>query len=155
MGPLLKIKSLLSAAAFIAVAALPAGACTCPPEVSAESQAAQWDLIAKVQVLEEEWTEPKQSFSSRGDIGRAPPPPLPQPAKLKTRMKVIQIMKGSADGEIIIHSSEPGMPGCGIRYPIGQEITVLSNKNDLGNFSSYACGRAQFSDAEFLAALTE
>lgn len=149
----LKIKSLFSAAAFIAVAALPAEACMCPPEASAESQAAQWDLIATVQVLEEERIEPKRSFWSRLAFWREPPPP--QSAELRTRMNVIQVIKGSADGEIIIRSSEPGMPACGIRYPIGEEITVLSNQNDAGNFVSYSCSWPQFSAEEFQAALTE
>ncbi|MEP1143556.1 MAG: hypothetical protein ABJH52_07545 [Henriciella sp.] len=150
---LFKIKSLFSTAAFIVIAALPAEACMCPPETSAESQAAQWDLVAQVQVLEEKRIEPKRSFWSRLAFWRTPPPP--QSAELRTRMKVIRLIKGSADGEIIIHSSEPGMPACGIRYPIGEEITLLSNKNDAGNFGSYSCSRPQFSAAEFHAALTE
>lgn len=146
------LKSALCGAALLAVSAPPAQACTCPPEQSAADQAANWQLVAKVEVLSAEEIKPRRSVWYRIVNWNRPPPP-PQPAQYETRMRVISVLKGSASGELVVHSFAPGMPACGINYTVGSEVTLLANAANAGGYATYMCSRPQFPDEAFEAAL--
>ena len=141
MAKVLRAVALCLAASIATwVFAAPASACMCPPEASAEAQAAAFDLVALAKM------------EGDAEIGQTP---FGTPERIETEFTLLEVMKGDAleGDEILVISGAPGNPSCGIRWREGSEVMLLAKARQTGGYSAWMCSIPQFSEADFRAAL--